>query len=242
MMLVPDSLRDLADAPSPALPAPPPGRPAPGPAEEELELFRRAVCERDRLAWETAISRHRWLIAAWLRQHPSASQEFGSSEEDCRIDRVFERFWRAVTPDRFGSFASFARLLAYLKLCAHSAILDEARRAQARDGGRVRLISLDQEGGERLHAEAALHTTDVESEVLERLDGHELWRAVVRALPDECTRQVVYLSFAMGLTPRQIHGRYPARYPRVADVYRIKQNALRRLRRSPAIQALEGAA
>ena len=244
-MLVPDSLRDLGDAPYPSLPAPAPGRPGAGPADQaadpELELFRRAVCEHDRLAWETAISRHRWLIRTWLRQHPAASHDFGNGEEDCWVDRVFERFWRAVTPARFGNFASFARLLAYLKLCTQSVLLDEARRAQARDGGRVRLLSLDQESGLRLHAEAALQAADIESQVLDRLSGHDLWRAVAGALADECARQVVYLTFAVGLTPRQIHGRFPSCYPSVADVYRVKQNALRKLRRSPAIKALDGA-
>ena len=77
--------------------------------------------------------------------------------------------------------------------------------------------------------------------MLDRLSGHDLWRAVAGALSDECARQVVYLTFAVGLTPRQIHGRFPSCYPSVADVYRVKQNALRKLRRSPAIKALDGA-
>ena len=76
----------------------------------------------------------------------------------------------------------------------------------------MRLLPLDQETGLRLHAEAALQAADVESQVLDRLSGHDLWRAVAGALADEA-RQVVYLTFAVGLTRARFTGAFPHATP-----------------------------
>ena len=59
-------------------------------------------------------------------------------------------------------------------------------------------------------------------------------------LDDEAERLVVYLSFVLDLKPAAIHGRHPGRFGSMADVYRVKRNALDRLRRSPEIRALGG--
>ncbi len=38
-----------------------------------LELFRRAVCERDQDAWNAVVAEYRGLILAWVRRHPAAA-------------------------------------------------------------------------------------------------------------------------------------------------------------------------
>ena len=54
-------------------------------------------------------------------------------------------------------------------------------------------------------------------------------------LVDDGERRVVYCSFALDMKPGEIQARQPELFATVADVYRLKRNALDRLRRSPEI-------
>jgi hypothetical protein len=49
---------------------------------------------------------------------------------------------------------------------------------------------------------------------------------------------VVYLSYAIGLKPREIWAQHPTRFRDVAEIYRLKRLALDRLRQAAAIQRL----
>src|SRR5207237_3418472 len=113
-------------------------------------LLRRAICERDDVAWAGVLERYSRLVRSWVRQHPALHVHPG--DEDARVNRAFERFWRAVTPERFADFANLASLLQYLKLCAGTVGLDEARAASRRPA-----ISLDQalEVGDLPHLRAS---------------------------------------------------------------------------------------
>jgi hypothetical protein len=189
-----------------------------------LELFRRAVCERDAAAWAAAVRAYRGLVLHWLRQHPAGAAAREAADD--RAVRAFERFWRAVTPARFAGFGHLAGLLRYLKLCAHSVLIDDLRE---------RTAVASELGPAGPAAAAPDATANPERQVLDRLTRDDLWQAVGRALPDAADRRLIYLSFALGLTPRQIAARHPKRYPDVAAVYRVKRNALERLRRASAL-------
>jgi DNA-directed RNA polymerase specialized sigma24 family protein len=182
-----------------------------------VELFRRAVSERDPIAWEAVVAQYRGLVSAWVRRH----QAYPSSQADAEdvVIRAFARFWKAVGPERLAHFAELAALMRYLKLCVHSVLLDEVR-AQERP------------------PEPLAEQHDIEALAVDRLAAAQLWSAITRALEDEAERLVVYLSFALGLTPSLICRRHPGRFASVTDVYRIKRNAIDRLRRSPEIRAL----
>src|SRR5437763_15100906 len=65
------------------------------------------------------------MVLAWVRRHPAAATT--GEDDDYWINRTFERFWRAIGPDRFDHFPGVADLLTYLKTCAHSVLLDEVR-------------------------------------------------------------------------------------------------------------------
>lgn len=185
-----------------------------------FELLRRAIQGGDQLAWEAVVTQYRGLVLGWVRQHPGAA---AAREEDTYwINRTFERFWAAVGPGRFAAFAGLAALLRYLKLCAHSVLLDEMR---ARGAARLEPLS-----------EALPDPRDGGQDALGGLAGRELWRAIEAEVADEAERAVAYLCLALGLKPREVYARHPDRYASVADVYRIKRNLLDRLRRSPAIR------
>jgi hypothetical protein len=187
-----------------------------------LELLRRAICDRDSAAWEVVLAQYRSLVLAWVRQHPASHSL--AEEGDYWVTRVFERFWMAIGPDRFGSFGQLAAVLRYLKMCVHSVLLDEARAQAAAPTDRLDATDAD-------YADHA----DVEAEVLGRVNGRDLWAAIERALSDPGERRVIYCSFALEMKPAEIHERQPDLFPTVAEVYRIKRNAIDRLRRTDEI-------
>jgi hypothetical protein len=198
-----------------------------GPDEAGFELFRRAVCERDPGAWEALIARYRGLVLSWVGRHPAA--HLIREDQEYWVNEAFARFWRAVSPERFCRFSSLTSLLTYLKLCTHSAVLDEARA-----GLPLRAGATGPPGAE-LHEPDS--TAETEALVVGRLAARELWRLIAAALPSEAERLVVYLSFAVGLRPREIHRRHRDRFPTPADVYRARRNALDKLRRCAALRS-----
>jgi DNA-directed RNA polymerase specialized sigma24 family protein len=202
---------------------PQPGRVSPS---DGYELFRRAVCEQSNEAWEALIDRYRGLVLAWVRQHASAA--VAHEADDYWVTRTFERLWTAIGPERFHQFPTMGALMQYLKLCAHSAVMDDARARRA-----AQLESLDD-----LPPARCPTVPDSASAAADRLEGQELWASILRLVTDDSERLVVYLSFAHDLKPGQIYERHPRRYASVADVYRVKRNVLDRLRRCPHLKRL----
>ena len=192
-----------------------------------VELFRRAVCEREEVAWEAVVAQFGGLLLGWLKRHPASA--LLREDEDYIVNRALARFWQAIGPERFYKFASLAALLTYLKMCVHCAVLDEVRSRRdvcdpwpSADGEDCELADASEAGAVNL----------------DRVSEHEMWQTIVRELPDQAERLVVYLSFALDLKPGEIHRRHSDRYPTAADVYRVKRSALDRLRRSAAMRSL----
>jgi DNA-directed RNA polymerase specialized sigma24 family protein len=188
-----------------------------------FELFRRAIRDRSETAWDAIVSQYRGILLAWIRRHPASVA--AGEDDDYWVNRSFERFWRAIGPDRFDQFASLAALMNYLKVCVHSVLLDEIRSRESAPRDPLPESEIEDGDGD-----------DVENLALRGLSARELWRAVDRELQDESERLVFRLSFVLDLRPREIHERSPDRYSTVAEVYRIKRNVLDRLRRSPEIR------
>jgi hypothetical protein len=192
--------------------------PVPG-AADALDLFRRAIVAGDQAAWGALCAHYGGLVCAWLRRHPA--WHLAGEEADYLANRAFERFWRSVGPDRFGTFAGLPALLQYLKLCAHSALLDEARARARQPAG---------------HACPPATVPGFEEGVLGRISAGELWQAVRAEVRDETELLVATLSFVHALTPREICARHPEQVADVGEVYRIKRNLLDRLRRDETIR------
>lgn len=191
------------------------------------ELFRRAICERDARAWDAVFAQYRMLVLAWIRRHP-ARASLGDDDEYW-VNRTFERFWRAIGPERFSSFPGAVALLRYLKLCAHSVVLDEVR---AQHGPECEPIS------EYVRGTTA---TDAEYVTLGRMTGEELWAEINASAKDETERLVAYLCLVLEMKPREAYARYPEQFGSVAEVYAAKRNLLDRLRRNPTFRRLESA-
>jgi len=180
-----------------------------------FELFRRAIVERDDAAWAGIHAQYAGLARIWLKAR---------MDEDEGVNAAFERFWRALDPAKFARFGSLAAVLNYLKMCVHTTVLDHLR-AQ-RHGA----LEVDLETVQTLQARET-----VEGVVGDKLDAAELWHRVANTLTHERERRVIYLSYAIGLSPREIHARHGEEFPHMDDIYRIKRTAIDRLRQSAAL-------
>jgi hypothetical protein len=191
-----------------------------------LELFRRAVCGSDCLAWDGLVTLYRPLVLANLRRHPAWAARC-EKDDNYWVTRTFQRFLMAVKPHRLPWFPTLSSLLAYLKLCAHSVLLDEVRAAHA-----SRLSSL-----EEVPQELAVYH-DVANEVVDELSRRTLWEAVMAELHGGKERVVACLSWIRWMKPVEIYASHPELFDGVAEVYRIKRNVLERLRRSERLMAV----
>jgi hypothetical protein len=185
-------------------------------------LLRRAIAGRDQDAWAACLHRFRPAVLASLRRQPVAI--IAAESDDYWVNRAFERFWSAVTPDRLGQFTSLGALLRYLQLCCHSVVLDELRVRR-----RTTCASLSRLG------EDVATTNGGQETVVAHLSASALWDTILAVAQDEPERLVADLALVRGLKPAGIQAAHPAHFPSVADVYRTKRNLLERLRRHPGV-------
>jgi DNA-directed RNA polymerase specialized sigma24 family protein len=189
------------------------------------ELFRRAVAERDDLAWECVYAAYETMVCGWI-QHSGAFLFCGETAE-ALINAAFMRFWEAVNRAGFAAFPTLPALLGYLRRCATGAVIDAARSQQ-----RIALF-----GAGKLEEPAS---EDEEEQVINRADWGRLWQMVNAELQNEAERVVISCTFVLGMKPREIYERHPALFEDVNRVYRHKRNVLERLARVEALRELMG--
>jgi DNA-directed RNA polymerase specialized sigma24 family protein len=185
-----------------------------------LELFRRAIQQREERAWELLYPPCRALLLQWLRQNPWADLVLQYESPEGFVLEALAKFWQAITRTRLFQErpTTLADILAYLRRCLHSVLLDAARQARARAAE----VSVD-----ALAALAARGQAE--------LSGEELWRSIERALPDQRERRLVYLRYVLDYRPREIVALAPEEFPEVEHVYQLERQILQRLRRHPAL-------
>ena len=169
------------------------------------------------------MTRYRVVVIAAIRRHPA--WVINTESEDYWVNRAFERFWCAVTPDRLCLFPSLGPLLRYLQMCTHSVVIDEMR---SRRRNQHELLSETTNG--------LPHNKGAEDAMVARLSASELWNAVASELHDEPERLVASLSLLRGMKPAQVQALHPEHFVDAADVYRVKRNVLERLRRNSAVR------
>jgi hypothetical protein len=187
------------------------------------ELFRRAICELDEQAWQAVVDQFRGVVLANVKRHPWTAAR---NEDGYWINRVFERFWRAIGPDRFESFADLPSLLAYLKTCVHSVVVNDVRSFR-RGPAEVPLEEAIEKSGD---------PAGVEATVLDALSVRDLWTVVEEELSDADERLIVHMSFVLDMKPAEIQALQAQRFPTMADLYRVKRSAVDRLRRSSRLR------
>lgn len=189
-----------------------------------MELFRRAVVERNDVAWGALHDAYLPLVTAWVTRHTSLAR--CGEDADYLVNRAFERFWRALRPGRMADFPNVSSLLGYLKACAHGAVLDAARSspyARCDSLDRVEIASAGRGDLERTEA---------------RIRAEQLWGTVVAVLANPVSERLAWDTLVLGMSPRQVLDAHPDEWRSIEQVYEAKAALLRRLRSSPELAAL----
>ncbi len=186
-----------------------------------LELFRRAVVQRDEQAWECVYQQYGAQVARWVRAHPS----FDICQEEVAyfVNATFTQFWKYVS---FPTSPTLGGLLEYLKKCVATAIIDHVR-ANDKAGRRS-----------DWDADQIAETPDDRDEPSpdEHLDAQHLEALVQSLLKSEQERVVVESRFFFGMSPRAIQAQHPQLFGDVAEVYDCLANVLKRLGRHPELR------
>jgi RNA polymerase sigma factor (sigma-70 family) len=188
-----------------------------------FELFRRAISERDDSAWRALITQYKpsvekW-VNKWVNQHPGFS--LASEEEEDFVAEAFERFWKHFTPEKFSRSQGLDAVLKYLKMCVHGATSDMGRKM------RYRQFDQPLEGTE----EGDPDSVEPEPTPEDLLQKDEFWQLIKSKSKDEKEYIVIYASFNLALTPREIFVEYPGEFRDIKEIYQYKANLLERLER-----------
>jgi hypothetical protein len=180
-----------------------------------LELFRRALQERDPFAWEIIQLQFNNMMLHWMRSHPMRNVACRYDSEENYVAQALTRFWQATIGNEKIQFRSLAAVLRYLRASLNGIILDTLRAYS-----RPREISLPEtvEPGD--------------SFVVEQDDGYEVWEVIRNLLPDDRQRRVAYLIYRCGLKPREIVQFCSPEFSDVKEIYQLRHNIFDRLQRN----------
>lgn len=194
-----------------------------------FELFRRAILQRNDLAWECVYAQYRSLVVRWLERHPALPMS--GEEAQFFLNRAFEKMWRGLTPEKFAMFEDLKSILRYLQMCAHSVVIDFLRRKEQK----VLLDAVDEAEQVLVSGETA-----VEDQITNELEKQKLWGWLEEQFNDEKERLAIYGIFVLGLKPAEVVGEYGRVFQNVKEVYRAKENVVARLRRSQEFKQIWG--
>jgi hypothetical protein len=189
------------------------------------ELFRRALVERNEVAWEHIYSHYGSLVESWVRRSGAFAGSGESSEYF--VSLAFTRFWRAISAERFEAFPTLASLLHYLQLCAGCVVIDSVRAQSWSEMLPEESIPFDH-----------VARTSPDEEAMERVDRQEFWSYINLQLNDEAERVVVFDFFVLGMKPGDIYDRRQDLFASVKDVYNVKRNVLGRLSRNSELRMM----
>lgn len=186
-----------------------------------LELFRRAVRNKDERALEVVITLYQPLVARWVDKH-SGFLLINEEAQDF-IAQAFERFWISFTPAKFDKSQNLAAVLRYLQMCAHAAITDVWRKSR-----RIQLVQEMRDDAQEF--------SQPESTPEDHLQNDEFWQLIKKKLINTKEYMVVYASFSLALSPREILAEYPGLFRDIKEIYQFKANMLNRLERDDEIK------
>jgi DNA-directed RNA polymerase specialized sigma24 family protein len=186
------------------------------------ELFRRAIVDGDQIAWAEGVARYRGLLVSWAARC-AASAAIGEPGDDI-ADHAFSRAWAALLPERFDQFPNLAAVLAYLRACVTTAVIDCARSQHSAE----RLSQVIEVGGVATPEEISLAGCDRQA----------LWEIVDGLIQNEQERAILIESFVYGQPPRAILARYPQLFANVGEIYNAKRNLFERLKRCAELREI----
>lgn len=178
-----------------------------------LEIFRRAILERDDAAWFVLQGCFSENVRIWIRSHASSDIALLHDSEENYVAQTFSRFWVAVHKQRF-EFRTLNGALSYLH-----ATLDGIFRDLMRSRRRSQEVPLPEQDSLE---EPAAEQQD---------DDLDVWNTILSLLNNERERRVMQLLYYHGLTPQKIVKLFPQEFSNEKEIYRINCNIVERLRR-----------
>ncbi len=173
-----------------------------------FELMRRALAEENHDAFKCVCDIYARQVRAWVHYHSKFAQT--NEEADYFVNAAFTAFFCALRGERFKRFSSLAPVMAYLKACIHTSIMQYLRDQQA-----VNHMSID----------AAIDIPIIQN-MDEQANSNELWEYIAKLLPDMRSRKLAYMALVQDLKPRQIVSTMPKEWYSERDVsvalYRIR--------------------
>ncbi|HEU4746623.1 MAG TPA: hypothetical protein VFS61_15390 [Anaerolineales bacterium] len=191
-----------------------------------VELFRRAVRNKDEHALELLLIQYQPLVARWVEKWIARHPEISSFSEEPQdfIAQAFERFWISYTAAKFDNAQSnLAAVLRYLQMCVNGALADAWRKLS-----RIQLEQESQYENQEL--------SDSEPLPEELVQEQEFWQMIRKKSKDPKEYIVMYASFQLALSPREILAEYPKDFTSIKEIYQYKANFLERLERDDDIK------
>ena len=180
-----------------------------------LELFQRALSQRNDEAWNLLVERYQGLVMAWVRNHSRRDLAYRYHNPEYYVALAFERFWQATRRNQFLTFTSLEGALSYLKASLNGAILDTLR-SYARPE-----VPLPEPG----------HLHPIELTCEDCTYEYSLWETISNLIPAPREQRVAYLLFHCGLKPREIVQFCPDEFADVREIHRLRRNIVERLLR-----------
>lgn len=190
-----------------------------------FELFRRAVEERDNMAWSAIQQQYQRLVINWL--HKASLTPLLPEDLDDLIQTAYTKFWKSIHKEEVAlqtRFAHVGALLKYLNRCVLTTYLDYNRKREQQQRLQLKLT--------QLAATPAVERPSFElwEETQTRLNKVQQW--LQTEMTDPIEKLLIQLLYEQALKPREIVRQYPDQFPDTNAVRRVKGRVLQRARRA----------
>ena len=186
-----------------------------------LELFRRAIVQRDVDAWPWLQYCFGEIVLSWMRRHPNRDAAYRLESEENFVAQTFERFWQATAHNQRLEFERLSAALNYLRASLNGTILDT-----------LRAYSRPKETWLPEPDFSFPEEPVVEDQDSGQDDSSELWKLLQEILPNEREKRLAYLLFHCGLKPREIVRYCQQEFGDVHEIYRMSRNIHERILRN----------
>ncbi|NOK59899.1 MAG: hypothetical protein GFH27_549291n91 [Chloroflexi bacterium AL-W] len=183
-----------------------------------FELFRRALGTSDSEALTFLWQIYERQVVSWVYSHGSFKHT--GEEAEFFAHQALINFYFALRGDKMDRFTSLQRVLAYLKACVHTAVMQYIRDQKADMNRSIN-------GVEEQSLTPDLHI---------RLDMVETWQRVEILLPDHRDRVLAHCILVQRLKPREIVKEFPDLWQNEREISVASFRIRRILRRDGSLQ------
>lgn len=187
------------------------------------ELFRRALVNGSARAWKLLYKQYEKQMTHWVWNNSGVAN--CGEAPDYFVNRGFTKFWEQARKKRFDvEFPHLGGILQYLRICLTSEYLDYVRRNGPKSG--YLTVNFSEADEYR-----TLSTGGFEEALADRAFREKVMENFKSKLKNRDEELVFIQSFHYGRSAREIFQLYPDLAADIKQIYRIKENILKRFRR-----------